>query len=443
MNLLSTAIYEVKEGELLILWGGRRIVARYLFPPMKDDPENELEHAWKRRYRWDSGFLILTRIYDNYKKRQDYIAITLGRNPAIIKDLYGRLIFAYRVPVISYQDEMGILSEYYVVPVNLITAGMNMWEVYNSYDFSKFSTRLPAETDWTEQVGFSLNYQLIQIQENYGSVGEYLALLQDYEKTLGIGDYTMSDQQDMNTDITLHKLTGTIYVRGRGGNMIDVQHPTRWKWNEKEGLGHSYTSAIMDYAGRQVRYGDGTLDFSNDDKWDAYKTFESFPYGSSGCVRQDRFGNIVVAGYLFNDYAIPFGISGITSKPDKDNNEKYETIFDEYNKKDEVLKKVYDSIPSETYFSWEEPPDAETERRAKEMMAKYYYALPTVNQQRVGFCISQNTNLIYLSWMHGNCMFIQEGNGYIAVGLRIAVSTDNGKHFEPLCPERVNYFTRN
>ena len=46
-----------------------------------------------------------------------------------------------------------------------------------------------------------------------------------------------------------------------------------------------------------------------------------------------------------------------------------------------------------------------------------------------------------MAWVHGNLTFIEKEKGqYIAVGLRIAVSYDNGRHFEPLCPERVNRF---
>ncbi len=59
MNLLSTAITETKEGELLIVWGGRRIVSQCLVPPLIEGDEHT-ERVWKRRYRWDNGNMIIT-----------------------------------------------------------------------------------------------------------------------------------------------------------------------------------------------------------------------------------------------------------------------------------------------------------------------------------------------------------------------------------------------
>lgn len=438
MNLLNTAIYEVDEGEVIILWGGRRIVTTCLVPPLVEGDETT-ERVWKRRYRKDSGNILLTRIYDNYSKREDYNTGLFGRNPAIIKDEYGRLIIAYRIPIISSQDPMGALSSYYVVPQNVgTTAGMNFWKVYNEYDFSKFSVK--KDFDWQEQTDIPVDYMTLTFQQEFEDLGDlYDSLSDEIKEVIPSGSEFL-----MFTDITQHRLTGEIWIRGMGGNRIDDEKVYRWHWNEKEGLGRTYPAGIVDYAGRQVRlYGNQIL-ASLTDKWDDYKSIWQTQgnYGISGNIRQNKYGKDYIAGFSELNQSIPYVIEtgdGIqTEKLSDEREKKNEEIWAEYNERDEVLENA--NIPNETYFSYETPPSDEELEEIKKTLAYYYYALPTLYQERPGLCISK-TGLIFLSWMHGNTMFIEKEKGkYIAVGLRIAVSYDNGKTFEPLCPERVNRF---
>jgi len=457
MNLLSTAITEVDTGELLILWGGRRIVTTCLIPPLILFPpsallEDVIERIMVRRYRWDSGPLILTRIYDDYKKREDYLAIAFGRNPAILKDFYGRLILAYRIPIISSQDPMGALSTSYVIPQNIgTTAGMNFWDVFNSYDFAGFRTDM--NFDWQEQTDIKIGAMQVLFGQDYENIGTLLENITDKEPSTELEDGYL-----LFTDITQHNITGDIFIRGMGGNLIDEKNIKRWRWNEDEGLGRSYTSCIIDKSGRQVRLAGNQLVASKTDRWDndnisaIHQTEGS--YGQSGCLREDTYGHYVVAGYNNNkSLSIPFVIeneNGIQTEEfgkekvkvdDKEItiDEKYEDIWADYNEKKAVIEGA--DIPHEQHFSYETPPTPEQEEEARRLLAYSYYQLPTINEQRVGLCVSKITGQIFLSWMSGNLTFIEKEKGqFIAVGLRTAVSNDNGKTFQPLCPERINYF---
>lgn len=458
MNLLSTAIYETDEGELLILWGGRRIVTTSLTPPLILFPpsallENEIERIMVRRYRWDSGALILTRIYDNYEKREDYLAVPFGRNPAILKDFYGRLILAYRIPIISSQDPMGALSVNYVTPQNIgTTAGMNFWDVFDSYDFSQLRT--DRNFDWQEQTDITIGAMQVLFGNDYEDIGSLLAkLTEQNEPTTEVGEGYL-----LFTDITQHNLTGDIYIRGMGGNLIDEKDTRRWRWNEDEGLGREYTSCIVDRYGRQVRLAGNQLLCSKTDKWgkndvtSIYQTVGN--YGQSGNLREDTFGNYWVAGYDNKNTSIPFVVeneNGIQTEEfgkekvkgddgkETTRDEQYEGIWSTYNEKGAVIDGA--DVPNEQHFSYDNPPTPEQEEEAKRKLAYSYYQLPTINEQRVGLCVSKLTGLIFLSWMSGNLTFIEREKGkYIAVGLRTAVSNDNGRTFEPLCPERINRF---
>lgn len=447
MNLLSTAMTITDNDEMIILWGGRRIVTTCLIPPLILFPPSALlgdviERIMVRRYRWDSGALILTRIYDNYTKREDYLAVSFGRNPAIIKDFYGRLILAYRIPIISSQDPMGALSVNYVVPQNIgTTAGMNFWDVFNGYDFSQFRTDM--NFDWQEQTDMNISAMNVLFGNDYEDIGTLLENLTEEKGESGEneGGYLFF------TDITQHNLTGDIYIRGMGGNLIDEKDIRRWRWNEDEGLGRSFSSCIIDHTGRQVRLAGNQLLASNTDKWDKNNIFSIYQtqgnYGQSGCLREDVFGHYVVAGYNKMNSSIPFVVeneNGIqTEELGDERNEQYEDIWASYNEKKAVIEGA--NIPSEQHFSYETPPTPEQEEEARRLLAYSYYQLPTINEQRVGLCISR-TGQIFLSWMSGNLTFIEKEQGqFIAVGLRTAVSNDNGKTFEPLTPERVNRFS--
>lgn len=447
MNICNTAICEAGEGEILILWGGRRIVTLSLIPPLILFPpsgllEDVIERIMVRRYRWDSGPLILTRIYDNNSKREDYLAIVFGRNPAVAQDFFGRLILAYRIPVISSQDPLGALSIDYVTPQNIgTTAGMNFWDIYNAYDFSHFRTDM--NFDWQEQTDIKIGAMQVMFGNDYEDIGTLLEKLTNEEQTEELENGYL-----LFTDITQHNLTGDIYIRGMGGNLIDQQDTRRWRWNENEGLGRTYTSCIIDSAGRQVRFIGNKILASRTDSWSDDNTLCIYEtegnYGQSGCIREDMLGHYIVAGYNNKNSSIPFVVeneNGIqTAELGDEINESNEEKWAIYNEKKAVIEGA--DIPNEQHFSYDTPPTPEQEEEARKTLAYSYYQLPTINEQRVGLCVSR-TGQIFLSWMSGNLTFIEKETGeFIAVGLRVAVSNDNGKTFEPLCPERVNRFRR-
>ncbi|OQB73320.1 MAG: hypothetical protein BWX89_01018 [candidate division TA06 bacterium ADurb.Bin131] len=444
MNLLSTAITETKEGELLIVWGGRRIVSQCLVPPLIEGDEHT-ERVWKRRYRWDNGNMIITRIYDNYTKRQDYNAIAFGRNPAIIKDTTGRIWVGYRIPIISSQDPMGVLSEKYVIPQNIgTTAGLNFWQVLRVDDLSQLKASFPF--DWQEQTAVPVGYPDILLGQDYedlGSLYEKLSSEQQAEETEEINqDITL----EMFTDWTEDRITGDLYLRGMGGNLMDMENIERIHWNANEGLGRTWTSGIIDNSGRQVRLSiNGGIVASLNNEWKDTKTIwhTQNNYGNSGCLRMDNFGQLKIAGYKEEYGEIPFTIEdtfGVRTEFEQNRQEEYAEKWAEDNEKKWVIENA--GVPGEGYFSWEEPPSPEEQETQTKLLAEYYYALPTIGQQKVGFVISQ-TGLVFLSWMHGNLTAVEKDNGtYKAVGLRIAVSRDEGRTFEPLIPERVNRFTQ-
>jgi len=440
MNLLNTAICETKEGDLLIVWGGRRIVTQCLTPPIVEGGgEPGVESVYKRRYRWDNGNMIITRIYDNYSKRIDYVG-PFGRNPAIIKDVTGRIWIGYRIPVISSQDPMGALSREYVVPQNIgTTAGMNFWTVLRSYDLSLLTGAYPF--DWQEQVGIPINYLDTELPAEGEGLEELYSTLAELEGMEGIGDTTM----EMYTDFTENVLTGILMLRGKGGNEMDVNNPDRWKWNENEGLGRSYSSAIIDISGRQVRTDLSNHIIASDrDTWIAYKTLKAIAenFGITANVRVDRWNNLIVAGYKEEYGEIPYVVEidgKVTEKVDSAVQAEWESLWATDNEREWIYENA--KVPAEGYFSWEEPPTPEEQAAITASLTKYYYELPTLNKQRPGLAVSK-TGLIFLTWMHGNQIIIpvnEANKEYKAVGMRMAVSRDNGKTFEPLIPDRVGY----
>jgi len=435
LNLLSTGICETKEGELLIVWGGRRIVTRYLTPPLADFQDEP---------GIDSGPLVITRIYDNLTKRQDYNAITFGRNAAVIKDETGRIWVGYRIPVISAQDDMGVnyyTNPGYVKPMNVgTTAGMNFWEVARADDVSLFKGAWPWS--WDEQT--AIPKEAVALPDGF-SLGDFTGMglqgILTYLDALSMqfGESGLrTEGMDLFTDWTYHRITGRLMLRGMGANEMDMHNILRWKWYADEGLKDDTSVDFTDY-GTQLRLSKAgevytTLSDENNPKsWGQ----SGFPYGISGCVRRDKWNRIFIAGYKQENGSILWELVGedsvATEPPGNDEENEEQWAVD--NEKEWVIANA--NIPGETYSEAETPPTPEQEEETKRTMAGYYYALPTVGQQRIGYCISRLTGLHFVSWMHGNLTAVERNNGYKAVGLRIAVSRNEGKSFEPLIPERV------
>lgn len=443
MNLLSPAICETKEGDILIVWGGRRIVTTMLVPPLKEvemliRQGVDVEQVWKRRYRWDSGPLIVTKLWGD-EKRTDYNAIGLGRNPAIIKDLTGRIWIGYRIPVISAQDPMGALSANYVVPKNIgTTAGMNFWQVLNADNLALLKAPFPF--DWQEQVAIPVGaLSLSGLPVDFETLDMLMEARGEGEGFAGLGDETL----DMFTDWTLDRLTGGLTLRGMGGNVMD-ENKKRWRWNESEGLGRGFTSCIIDHFGRQVRLAGNQVIVSLSNRWDDGQKvvmITSKNYGLSGCVREDSNGQYWVAGYNEQFGEIPWQVEneqGMQTEimPDQKAAEK---LWAEDNEQKWVLENA--RVPGEGYFSYDTPPTPQQQEALARTLRQYYYALPTIERQRAGFCIS-STGLIFIAWVHGNltAMPIDEGKKqYKAVGLRVAVSKDSGRSFEPFIPQRQGF----
>lgn len=446
MNLLSTGICEAKDGRIMIVWGGRRIVTTCLVPPLWMYQEEEamgmdIERLWKRRYRWDAGALILTVISPNLKERTDYLLPLIGRNGAVIQDKTGRIWIGYRVPVISSQDPLGALSIDYVTPKNIGSgAGMNMWYVFRIDDFSGLDTDITEkklEQRWTEQVDRNISAipSLNNLPDVSGlSLEEMLEVLS--QSVSGAGIDVDANTLVMNTCWTEDELTGDLILRGMGGNVMDINNTTRYRWNEEEGLGSRWNNCVIDRAGRQLRITGGCIYSSDTSEWQNYKIEKvcKSSYGQSSSVVVDNFGHSLVAGYKGKE-AIPYQVEDedgiITNKINTDTNREYEEIFDEYNKKEKVIETAMEKIPDETYGK-DEIPLTPSEREAqKRYLAGFYYELPTIQQQRVGYCVTQ-TGLQILSYQWGNTMVI---DGEV-VGLRLAVSRDGGRTFQPLTPER-------
>jgi len=385
---------------------------------------------------------VITRVYDNLTKRQDYNAITFGRNAAVIKDETGRIWVGYRIPVISAQDDMGVnyyTNPGYVKPMNVgTTAGMNFWEVARADDIRLFKGSWPWS--WDEQT--AIPQEPITLEEGFnieqfsgmGMAGimTYLSLLQGSEGGL------VTEGLDLFTDWTYHKITGRLMLRGMGANEMDVKDILRWKWYADEGLKDD-TSVDFTDSGTQLRLsksGEVYITLSDENKYAQYAQ-AGFPYGISGCVRRDKWNRIFIAGYKQENGSIPWEIAGensvATEPPGNDEENEEQWAVD--NEKEWVIANA--NIPGETYAEGETPPTPEQEEETKRTMAGYYYALPTIYQQRIGYCISKETGLQFLSWMSGNLTAVEKDNGYKAVGLRLAVSRDDGKTFEPLIPERV------
>lgn len=474
MNHLNTAICETDTGDILILWGGRRIVTRMLVPGLLETFAEEqmgipVEHVWVRRYRLDSGPLVLTRIYDNGRKRVDYNAVGFGRNPAIIKDRYGRLWVGYRIPIISTQDPFGALSSEYVNPQNVgTTAGMNFWQMVRADDVSKFRGAWPwSGAAWQEQVELTAPPVIPE-----GGVTPDLAdmsideLIDYLQKASGDISGAFTDEGgsgwNMFSDFTEDRLSGRLMFRGQGGNEMDEKNITRWKWNEAEGLSRTWSACDMLNSGQQIRLRGRSIEVALQTDWNkGSRLFRvtSGDYGVSGNLRVDRFGNIWTAGkeniWLGE---IPFQVeneSGVktirpaTPKAGEDTTQyddwvakqvEYAAAWAQDNEKDWVLDNA--DVPGEGYSKDVTPPTPEEQAAETKTLTGYYYKLP-IYAQRPGYCISRN-GLQYISYLCGNLMAKPvevEGKtaGYKAVGLRVSVSRDGGKSFEPLIPERIGY----
>jgi hypothetical protein len=165
----------------------------------------------------------------------------------------------------------------------------------------------------------------------------------------------------------------------------------------------------------------------------------------SGNVRLEKFGRYVVSGYNEELGEIPWQVedeNGVRTVNMCD-----QAVAEEIWALDNSREWIYENaaVPAEGYFSWEEPPTPEEQAAVSASLTRYYYALPTLYQQRAGLCVS-NTGLIFLSWTHGNQTIVPVNgalNQYKAVGMRVAVSADNGKTFEPLVPDRVGHLQFN
>lgn len=446
MNLLSPAICETREGDLLILWGGRRIVTRYLDPPLStpDPPGGELERVWRRRYRWDSGPLVLTVISANGTERRDYIAATLARNPAVCDDKTGRVWVGFRVPVISAQDPFGVYfptNPGYVRAMNAgTTAGMNMWQLFRRKDYALASGAWPFE--WQEQ--------LPVLQPTQAPSGGLIPDLWGLGITQLLwwfaggdgGTETGGDEAswDMPTDWTEEQLTGDLYLRGRGGNLMDEENIRRWAWNETEGLGHTWAAGCLLPSGQQARLSNNQIVVSAKDSWSDPRVFSTTfgAYGRSGSLRCDERGTLWVAGHVERD-GIPWQVEDEqairTVEPSAADVLVWEDRWAEDNAKDWIIENA--NVPAEEYAEGETPPSPEEQAAETARLASYYYALPTLYDERPGYCISQ-TGQQFLAWVHGNLTAVPQADGsYTAVGLRVAVSRDNGRTFEPLIPERI------
>ena len=446
MNLLSPAICETREGDLLILWGGRRIVTRYLDPPLSvPDPliGEPLERVWRRRYRWDSGPLVLTVISANGTERRDYIAATLARNPAVIDDKTGRVWVGFRVPVISAQDPFGVnfpTNPGYVRPMNIgSTAGMNMWQLYRRKDYALASGAWPFE--WQEQLPVLQPSQTpIGLEIPDFSLMGLLQLVSLWTQAGGGEEEGEAGGWDMYTDWTEEMLTGDLYLRGQGGNLMDEENPRRWHWNEGEGLGHTWTAGCLLPSGQQARLSNNQIVVSAKDSWADSRVFSTTfgAYGKSGSLRCDERGTLWVAGHVERD-GIPWQVEDEqairTVEPSPADVLVWESRWAEDNARDWVIENA--AVPAEEYAEGETPPTPEDQAAETARLSSYYYALPTLYDERPGYCISQ-TGQQFLAWVHGNLTPVPQPDGsYNAVGLRVAVSRDNGRTFEPLIPERI------
>lgn len=481
MNLLSPAITETDEGDILIVWGGRRIVTRVYDPPMIDSQFDEemgipVEHRWVRRYRWDSGPLVITRIYDGGKKRKDYNAIVFGRNPAIVKDDTGRIWIGYHIPIISTQDPFGALYRDYVNVENVgTTAGMNFWQMVRVDDVSKFRASYPWS--WSEQVSLTLPPK-VPTGDVLPSVAEMDAgELADYLMEHS-GDYTgvfdeFADDGDgwnMFSSFTYDRISGRLMFRGQGANEMDAKNPTHWLWNAEDGLGRTYNSCVLDSSGRQVRLRGRAIEVSLNTDWKKGSISRRATFGNCGlsgnlCI--DRQMHSWIAYYNSVLGEIPYQVENEVSiqtydpnpgvEPSADNisaHRLWKKKTDEFsawqlkqddysyrwsldNERDYVLETA--SVPAETYLEGDVRPSEEDEAKEVNKQKGYHYALPTLDSERVGFCVAKD-GLQYLAWVHGNLTAVpKDNNKFKAVGLRIAVSRNGGGLFEPLIPERVGY----
>lgn len=437
MNLLNTAICETDNGDLLIVWGGRRIVTQAMYPAIVDGGSQPgVETIYRRRYRWDNGNMVITRIYDNLTKRIDYVG-PFGRNPAIVQDMTGRIFIGYRIPVVSSQDPQGALSSEYVVARNIgTTAGMNFWDVLRADDLSLLAGAYPF--DWQEQVEIPVAFlELGDMPTDFESLAELFAGRGEIEGLSGPGETTMV----MFTDWTFDKITGRLVLRGMGANEMDMELPARWRWNADGGLGRDYTSCYIDAHGRQIRLSGNQVMASYSDRWEAGQkvvmtTLEN--YGLSGALRSDRFGRYLVAGHNAALGEIPwqtedeYGLHTLEACDQQD----AQSLYAADNRREWVLENA--NVPAEGYFSWEEPPTPQQQAALSETLRQYYYALPTLASQRPGITVTAD-GLIVLAWMHGNLTIVPDSanGGHDAVGMRMAVSRNNGRTFEPLIPTRT------
>ncbi len=478
MNLLSPAICESRTGDLLVAWGGRRQAVGYLVLPLETQtrlqrqgmPPDQIDNVWKRRIRGESGPLVMTRIYDSGRRREDWPAATLARNPALTQDASGRVWLGYRVPVITSDDPFGAYytrnretpgSDGYFRTENIgTTAAMNYWQVSRAADARDFRGAFPFF--WTEQVDV-LTPPAAPADEFLLNPATFAQSLAAFLRAIGLGwaiGQTLGENPgaDWHTSWTQHPLTGRLTLRGQGGNVMDVEEATRWRWNEPEGLAPHYSAAAYDASGRQVRVRDNRVEASASDVWEQWRD-DGAAIGPALAI--DHWGRRWTAGYEATLGEIPWQVArdgDVQTTPAPEVGDPLRTAWQAQqavyaaewatdNRREWVTDQHNARVPGqgltraetldwtpEQFESWRRREEAERTRIAGE-----YYAAPTVGQQRPGLLVT-STGLVIVAWMHGNLVAAEvEPERHHAVGLRLAVSHDDGVSFEPLIPTREGY----
>ncbi len=477
-NLLSPGICETNTGDIIIVWGGRRIATRYLTPSLeaytamkRRSPGVKIEQVWKRRIAWEAGPVVATRLFSDMAKREDYPAVTIGRNPSIIQGAAGRYWLGYRIPVITTQDTFGAYyseniktpgSDGYFRTENIgTTAGLNFWQVSRRADIRDFIGAFPFR--WTEQVDVMIPPTQPEDDLIFDpSAFTVTELIQRMGLGWAVGAFLGENPGGrMDTCWTQHRLTGELMLRGQGGNIMDLDDPTRWKWNEPEGLSPDWEDAEFNPSGQQTRIRGGQISSVRGDRWVGDIT--TLPQTGKALTFDFR-GKRWTANYSSRQGEIPWqvieeGRGVITDPPPPvDDIKAWEAWEDEQmewyyawandNRREWVIDNA--NVPHEGFFSWEienlDTPEArrafwEEQEKLRQDIAETYYELPETAraEQRPAYLITKS-GLQVIAWLHGNLTAAAiPGSGKThAVGLRVAVSRDGGRSFEPLIPARQN-----
>ncbi len=514
----SPAIVELRSGEVLIAWGGRRVATAIYGPPAIGGTGlagGPMFTFWL--FRWEAEPIIVTRIYDRYRKRQDFIAADFGQNPALSQDGTGRVWLGYRMPTLC-EDEpedadrvdalmrSGVSSNTMVKNLRT-TAGLNWWalsERGSAEDFSALAElRAPVRqagrnTAW--HAGFELPLfwsEQIDLRDTDIPLsppdGEILAsadydTLDGYLSAIGQGWRQNDEQEGVHSPYTRfcalsrHRLTGEVILRGMGGNRLGNVNPLAWDYlGEMEGLdGPTLPYSDIGFAttGQQVRI---QPDITG-------QPFALWARGSTwpGLDRRvavrglhshfDWLGRHWTVGHVPKEpgvvRAIPWRVADpleyVTEAIDTydsaeqarqlewearwaaDNGEDEITDFGPVHQSRnmpaaEAISRYNAVVSQDRYVSGQvilngrvvNLRDAQDPGPGLREIYREYYAWPDLSGQRPAHTTTR-TGQQLLAWQHGNLAFVEGDDGHNAVGLRVAISSDDGKTFEPLIPERTN-----